>query len=87
MARIYAVGAETSGDRVERMEVRFDGLARRVVPREQVLAWMADGHSVLPLSEGTLGAGLQRVEVEGEAFIRRDNQPMAADDLPSLPAL
>lgn len=83
MARIHALAAEIDGDHLVRLEVRFEGLARRIVDRGTVIGWMRDGHSLLPPS----GRALQLVEVGDRPFVRDDHDATAADALPGLPAI
>lgn len=90
MGRIVIVGAERDGALVTRLEVRFEGLSRRIVPRDTVIAWMRDGHSVLPAASGAptgTGRALQLVDVDGVAFLRDDHATEAADSLPELPSI
>ncbi len=87
MARIYVLGADVNDTLATRLEVRFEGLARRIVDRDTAIAWMQDGHSLLPQTGATTGRALQLVEVESSWWIRDDHEPTAADALPTLPAI
>jgi len=83
MARIHALAAELDGDRLVRMEVRFEGLARRIVDRDTLVGWMQDGHSLLPPS----GRALQLVEVGEARFVRDDHDAVEADTVGGLPSI
>ncbi len=83
MADIEVHSAETEGTTIRNLRVRFQGTAERTISRETALAWLAGGHSMLATagsgSHRTRGLALERVEVGGEAFIRTDTRPEAAD--------
>jgi len=53
--------------------------------RETAIAWMRDGHSMIPVRAGKRLSALQLVEAEEDVlFVRADNAKTAADSLPSL---
>lgn len=87
LARILALAADVTDGRLERMEVRMEGLTRRTVPRDVVVAWAQDGHSILPAPDGRPGPSIHRVQVEGKTYLREDTSLVAEDHLPSLPRL
>jgi len=73
------------GGRIGTLDVGLFRLPDRTVEREQVVRWMRDGHSLVPLVDGARLPALQLVEVGDGYAIRTDNQPIAEDTLP--PAL
>lgn len=87
MGDVLVKRAAMAGDRVERLEVALHGLPDRVIDRDTALAWLRDGHSLIPMVGGRRGTALQRVEAGDEQVIRVDNAPIAADALPDLPSL
>ncbi len=91
MGHVMVIGATVAEAQIASLKVRLHGLPERSIDRDTALAWMKDGHSLVPLlPSGATGTALQRVEVpvEGESawFIRDDNAPEPADKLPELPA-
>lgn len=83
MADVEVWGVELADKRVKSLRVRFKNAAERTIDRETALSWLAAGHSMI-LTTGTpqhphRGASLERVEVDGEAFVRTDTHPEAAD--------
>ena len=88
MARILVQAADIADGRIARLKVRLDGLPDRVIDRDTAVAWLRDGHSLLPSAGGSLGL----FEFDGEdglpAYsIRHDGGSEAVDALPSLPAV
>lgn len=79
------IGAEVQGGRLNGLKVRFKGNLERQVNRDTVLQWLYEGHSLIPVS----GHGhhvhrapcLERVEVDGELYIRSDRALNAADEV------
>ena len=58
----------------------------RTIDRDLAIAWMRDGHSLIPILAGQRGPALQLVEVGDGFVIRTDNQPVDEDRLPPLPS-
>lgn len=87
MGDVLVTAATFDGTRVKSLAVRLHGLADRTIDRETALAWMNDGHSLIPWISGERGSALQRVETQGGTVIRVDNQPVDEDLLPPLPEL
>ncbi|MDP2304480.1 MAG: hypothetical protein Q8P18_00465 [Pseudomonadota bacterium] len=85
MADVEVVGAEIADGRVKTLRVRFKHTPERVIDRATGLAWLADGHSLLtyagPAHHAERGHAIERVEVDGEAFLRTDTKPIAMDEL------
>ena len=85
MADVEVVGAELSDGRVKTLQVRFKRTAERTIDRATALAWLAEGHSLLtyagPAHHGERGHAIERIEVEGEAYLRTDTRPVARDEL------
>lgn len=88
MARVEVHGASLKDGCIASLRVKLAGLPARTIDREQVIAWMEDGHSLLPIQRGRQQPALQLVRA-GEAdepYVRTDSEPVAADALPELPA-
>jgi hypothetical protein len=85
MADVEVVGAEHADSRVRSLRVRFKNTAERTIDRATALAWLADGHSLLtyagPAHHAERGLAIERVEVDGEPFLRTDTRPIARDEL------
>lgn len=85
MADVEVVGADLADGRVKSLKVRFKHTAERTIDRETAVRWLADGHSLFtwagPSHHGTRGKAIELVEVDGEAFVRTDTQPVATDEL------
>lgn len=79
MARVEVHSVKMNEDRIESMTVKFHNLDSRTIDRATALSWMKDGHSFIPVVDGQDRPALQRVEAEGDWFIRTDNQPTGAD--------
>ncbi|HNC97513.1 MAG TPA: hypothetical protein PKY30_19555 [Myxococcota bacterium] len=89
MADIDVVGAEVKEGRLNSLSVRFKGNLARKIDRDTALDWLAQGHSLIPVSghghHVSRGRALERVEVDGQPWIRCDFLLEAADHVP-LPA-
>ena len=85
MADVEVVGAEMADGRVKTLRVRFKHTSERVIDRATGLAWLADGHSLLtyagPAHHGERGYAIERIEVDGEWYMRTDTKPVAQDEL------
>lgn len=85
MGRVWVKAAEVRDGRIERLEVRMGTLPVRVIGRETTIAWMRDMHSFITEPGGV---ALQLVEIDdGQYAVRTDNQAVAEDALPGVPAL
>jgi hypothetical protein len=74
---------------IDTLTVELHKLDTRIVSREQVIAWMRDGHSLIPYLDGKRQTALQLVTIEGDepsCFVRTDNTATSEDSLPALPA-
>lgn len=85
MADVEVVGAELSDGKVKSLRVRFKRAAERTIDRATALAWLAEGHSLLtyagPAHHPERGYAVERVEVDGEPYLRTDTTAEAKDDL------
>ena len=85
MADVEVVGAEIADGRVTSLRVRFKHTTERVIDRATGLAWLAEGHSLLtyagPSHHAERGYAIERVEVDGEPYMRTDTNPVAKDEL------
>lgn len=82
MGDILVTGGSTADGRITTLNVELHGLPARTLTRDTALAWMRDGHSLIPRVGGKRGTALQLVEVGDELVIRHDNAPVAQDSLP-----
>jgi hypothetical protein len=74
--------------KIEKLSVQLHKLSDRVVTREKAIAWMRDGHSLIPTINGKRQSALQLIEIDGEEpsyYIRDDNEKTCEDSLPDLP--
>lgn len=87
MGDVLVKRGSVSGGRIGDLVVDLAGLPERKIDRDTALAWMKDGHSLVPVLGGRRAAALQLVAV-GEGFvIRTDNAAVDEDALPeALPA-
>ena len=84
MGDVLVTGGSVAEGRIAELEVELHGLPGRKIDRDTALAWMKDGHSLVPFVKGRRGTVLQLVEVGEEHFIRPDNAAEGADSLPPL---
>lgn len=86
MARVEVHAGSVADGRITSLDIRMHGLPPRTLDRDTAVAWMRDGHSLIPQVGGVDIAALQLVEVvDGDDvshFIRTDNQATAEDSLP-----
>lgn len=89
MGHVQVQGADIEDGTIKALRVKIHGLPARTIDRPTALAWLKDGHSLVPVVDGREGTALQLVEVaDGEQsarYIRLDNEKTAADALPPLP--
>ncbi len=85
MADIEVKSAAVEGGKVRSLVVAMVGLADRTIDRETALAWLAGGHSLIPCAghghHRARGAAIERIEVEGAAYLRTNTRVEAADDV------
>ena len=85
MGDVLVKSATLAEGKIEKIEVDFHGLPSRTIDRDTALAWMKDGHSLVPVVAGRRLPALQLVEVSDESWaIRTDNQPVAEDAVPDF---
>ncbi len=86
MGDVLVRGATLGGGKIEKLAVDFHGLPSRTIDRTTALAWLKDGHSLVPVKNGSRLPALQLVEVDDERWaIRTDNQAVDEDAVPDLP--
>jgi hypothetical protein len=76
---VRVTGVEVDGSRLRSLQVQIHGLPARTLDRATALAWLRDGHSLLPALTGGQGPALGIVDVDGEAWIRADGRAEARD--------
>lgn len=86
MSHVEVQTGSVKDGRIASLNVRFPGLPQRTIDRDTALAWMKDGHALLPKVDGALAPALRLVEI-GEAddvhhVIRFDGAKEDADQLP-----
>jgi hypothetical protein len=85
MGDVLVKKGTVSDGRIAKLEVELHGLGTRVIDRETALAWLEDGHSLVPWVDGKRSSALQLVDVpDDEPSIRTDNAPEATDSLGEL---
>ncbi|MEZ4319449.1 MAG: hypothetical protein R3F61_18180 [Myxococcota bacterium] len=84
MGDVLVTGGRVADGRIAELEVQLHGLPGRTIDRDTALAWLRDGHSLVPRVKGARLPALQLVEVGDEHFIRNDNAPESSDALPNL---
>lgn len=84
MGDVLVKGATLQGDRIEKLQVHIHNLPDREIDRETAVAWMRDGHSLVPFTGGRRLPALQLVFVgdDEQPFIRTDNAAVAEDTVP-----
>ena len=84
MADVLVRSATLSEGRIQKLDVAFHGLPSRTIDRDTALAWLKDGHSLVPVVGGQRGVRLQLVEAGEELVIRTDNEAVAEDRVAGL---
>ncbi len=84
MGDILVRGGSIQGGRIDSLTIDLHGLPQRTIDRATALAWLEDGHSLVPVRGGERLAALQLVEVDDELMIRTDNAAIPEDTLPDL---
>lgn len=89
MGHVNVHGADFADDRIEQLRVKIPNLPPRTIDRDTAIAWMRDGHSLIPVVDGAELPRLQLAEIhqDGERafFVRSDTAAEATDKLPDLP--
>ena len=87
MGHVRVHGADVAQGRIERLRVQMPNLPARTIDRATALAWMKDGHSLLPVFGGSVQPALVLVEVgeDDQSFIRSDARAVAEDAVLALP--
>lgn len=87
MGDVLIAGGTCKDGVIEALDARLHNLPARVIDRDTAVAWMRDGHSLVPVRDGQRLPALQLVEVgeEPRYFIRTDNAAVEQDSLPDLP--
>jgi hypothetical protein len=85
MGDVLVRQASLAKGRIESMKVGLHGLPDRTIDRDTALAWLRDGHSLVPVHRGDRLPALQLVDLgNGEWSIRTDNQALPDDEVPDL---
>lgn len=87
MARVEVHAGSVEGGRITSLRVKIHALPARSIDRDTAIAWMRDGHSMIPVVGGRDASALHLVEVGEpiELYIRADHDKSPADSLPELP--
>ena len=89
MGDVLVSAGELVDGKIDKLSVQLHKLSDRVVTRETAIAWMRDGHSLVPVVNGKRQSALQLVVIDGDEpqyFIRHDNAQSTEDSLPDLPS-
>lgn len=89
MGDVLVSAGELVDGKIDKLSVQLHKLSDRVVTRDTAIAWMRDGHSLIPIVNGKRQSALQLIELDGDEpsfFIRHDNQQTSEDSLPELPS-
>lgn len=85
MADVLVKRVEIKDGRITSARVGLHGLPERTVDRDTLIAWLRDGHSLVPVRHGSRLTALQLVEAgEGTLVVRHDNASVAEDSVPAL---
>ena len=84
MGDVLVKQATLADNRIQTLSVGFDGLPDRQIDRETALAWMRDGHSLVPVQAGKRLPALLLIYGSDGLVIRDDSLPESADSVPSL---
>jgi len=91
MGHVRVTAASLAEGRIDKLTVELSGLGARTIDRDTALSWMKDGHSFVPVVDGSEGPALQLVSIEGGDevvhVVRTDNAMTAEDQLPALPSV
>jgi len=85
MADIEVTAVNLTGGRVQTLQIQFKRSAARTIDRATALGYLREGHSLIPVSghgyHVTRGGAIERVEVDGEEYLRTDTRVVAADEV------
>lgn len=85
MGDVLVRQASMADSKIDSMKVAFHGLPDRTIDRDTAIAWMRDGHSLVPVRGRERLPALQLVDLgDGAWSIRTDNQPVPEDCVPEL---
>ncbi|TNE85800.1 MAG: hypothetical protein EP330_24500 [Deltaproteobacteria bacterium] len=87
MARIAVHGADLKDGKIASLRVRMHNLPPRTIDRDTAVAWMKDGHTLIPVKGGSEAPSLLLLEVGEELVIRDDSDKQSEDKLDGLPAV
>lgn len=87
MARIEVHGADIGEEGITRLRVRMHNLPPRTISRAEAVAWMRDGHSMVPIRKANAGPALRLVEREDGFALREDGLATPEDHLSGLPSV
>lgn len=89
MGHVQVHGADVEDGRIQQLRVKIPNLPPRTIDRDTAVAWMRDGHSMLPVRDDHEQAALLLIEVPEDdtvaRFIRDDTEKKAEDAVPDLP--
>jgi len=89
MGDVLVSAGQLVDGKIDKLSVQLHKLSDRVVTRDTAIAWMRDGHSLIPYVNGKRLNALQLIEIDGDEpqyFIRHDNEQTTEDSLPELPS-
>ena len=85
MADIEVTAATVQAGRVQSLQVQFKRSAARTIDRTTALGWLREGHTLIPISGHGYhvhrGGAIERVEVDGEEYLRTDTRAVAEDEI------
>ncbi|MCO4746476.1 MAG: hypothetical protein KC912_16885 [Proteobacteria bacterium] len=87
MARIAVHGADLNDGKIAALRVRMHNLPPRTIDRDTAVAWMKDGHTLLPTTNGSTAPALLLLEVGEDLVIRDDSTKEESDKIDGLPAV
>jgi hypothetical protein len=79
MARIAVHGADLKDGKIDALRVQMHNLPPRTIDRDTAVAWMRDGHTLIPVKGGNEAPCLLLLEV-GDAFAIRDDAGKTGED-------
>lgn len=85
MADIDVLSADLTDGRITRLQVRIKNADTRTIDRAAALAWLREGHSLVPVAghghHVHRGGALLTLELDGEEYIRTDTRREASDSV------
>ena len=70
MGHVRVHGADVSDGRIAQLRVKMHKLPARTIDRDTAIAWMKDGHSLVPVVDGSPISALQLVDRLGLQLLR-----------------